>query len=202
MVSFAEPPTETCWKLYRQYNIEIMADSGAFSAWKRGISIDIWKYMDWIKEYNIKQYFNLDVVGNVDATRENQKLLEQEGFTPIPVFHFGESFELLIEYVGKYPLVGLGGTVGLPATVKEQWFSQVFSTCPNGNFHALGIANSRYLVQFPFASADSVWWLYKFRDKQTRLSPSGNRKDEQIARVRHLLTFTEYDRTYQSVLLM
>lgn len=202
MISFAEPPTQTCWDLYKQYNIEIMADSGAFSAWKRGVPIDIWKYMDWIREHNIKDYFNLDVVGNVEATKENQTLMEQEGFTPIPVFHFGEPFELLTEYVVKYPLVGLGGTVGLPVGTKEQWFSQVFSTCPNGKFHALGIANSRYLVQFPFASADSVWWLYKFRDKQTRLSPSDNRKDEQAARVKHLLTFSERSRIYQSALAM
>ena len=48
MISFAEPPTKTCWRLYREYGIEIMADSGAFSAWKRGIEVNLADYMAWL----------------------------------------------------------------------------------------------------------------------------------------------------------
>jgi len=59
MISYAEPPTENCWKLYREYGIEIMADSGAYSAWKRGIELSLEGYMNWLQENNIKQYFNL-----------------------------------------------------------------------------------------------------------------------------------------------
>ena len=197
MISFAEPPTETCWNLYRKYDIELMADSGAFSAWKRGTPIDIQRYMEWIKRNDIERYFNLDVVGDVEATKHNQLLMEQEGFRPIPVFHFGEDFQILKDLVNTYELVGLGGTVGLPPTAKEQWFRQVFSLCPNGRFHALGVANARYLVQFPFASVDSVWWLYKFRDKQTRLSCGDDRKDEQRARVKYLLGLKGQKTNYQ-----
>lgn len=197
MISFAEPPTKTCWNLYHRYNIDLMADSGAFSAWKRGTNIDIWQYMAWLKQYDIKHYFNLDVVDDTVATKENQRLMEQEGFKPIPVFHFGEPSDLLIEYAAKYPLIGLGGTVGLPLNTKEQWFGKVLSICPKVKFHALGVANTRLITQFPFESADSVWWLYKFRDKQIRLAPGGDRKDEQKARVKHLLELENVKHTYQ-----
>lgn len=185
MISFAEPPTETCWQLYREYDIEIMADSGAFSAWKSGVEIKLEDYMTWLKKHDIKQYFNLDVVSDPIQTTINQLKMEQAGYKPIPVFHYGENWRMLRYYVDNYPLVGLGGTVGLPAKEKERFFSQVFSLFPEGKFHALGVANERYLRKYPFKSADSVWWVYKFRDKQRRLA-SGGRKDEQAARVRHL----------------
>lgn len=198
MISFAEPPTETCWRLYREYGMEIMADSGAFSMWKRGVEINLADYMAWLTDKNIQQYFNLDVVGDMEATARNQKLMEQAGFSPIPVFHFNEPMNLLGDLVDKYSLVGLGGTVGLPTTVKEQWFRQVFSLYPDRKFHALGVANTRLLAQFPFEGTDSAWWVYKFRDKQTRLSPVGDRKAEQRARVKHLLNLENVRHIYQT----
>jgi len=200
MISFAEPPTESCWKLYREYGIEIIADSGAFSMWKRGTTINIEDYMNWIKDNGISHYFNLDVVGDPEATAHNQSLMEQAGFKPIPVFHIGEPIELLGELVAKYPLVGLGGTVGQPTTAKEQWFRQVFSLYPEGKFHALGVTNARLLSQFPFDSVDSVWWVYKFRDKVARLSPGDDRKAEQKARVKHLLNMENCIPIYQTVM--
>lgn len=200
MISFAEPPRISCWKLYREYGMEIIADSGAFSMWKRGIDLQIEDYMNWITENDIQQHFNLDVVGDPETTARNQVKMEQAGFNPIPVFHFGEPIELLAELVENYPLVGLGGTVGQPTTVKEQWFRQVFSLYPQGNFHALGVANTRLLMQFPFVSVDSVWWVYKFRDKQVRMSPGNDRKDEQRARVKHLLGLENNKPTYQAAM--
>jgi hypothetical protein len=197
MISFAEPPTKTCWELYREYGFEILADSGAYSMWKRGINIKLEDYMDWLQTNDLQRYFNLDAVGDMEATANNQALMEQAGFNPIPVFHFGEPVELLDRLVKEYPLVGLGGTVGQPTTAKEQWFRQVFSLYPEGNFHALGVANERLLAQFPFASADSVWWVYKFRDNQARLAPGGDRKAEQRARIKHLLSLEGRGQTYQ-----
>jgi len=156
--------------------------------------------MAWLKTNDIQQYFNLDVVGDPKATRNNQSIMEQAGFNPIPVFHFGEPMELLSELIDKYPLIGLGGTVGQPLRAKEEWFRQVFSLYPQGQFHALGVANVRLLRQFPFASADSVWWVYKFRDKQTRLAPDGDRKAEQRARVKWLLGVEDNQAVYQTAI--
>lgn len=197
MISFAEPPTETCWQLYRQYGIEIIADSGAFSMWKRGLDLQLDSYMSWLKKNDIKTYFNLDVIGDPETTAMNQRTMERAGFGPIPVFHFGEPMELLEMLVAKYSLIGLGGTVGQPTTVKEQWFRQIFSLHPEGRFHALGITNAKIITQFPFESVDSVWWVYKFRDKQTRLSPGNDRKAEQRARVRYLLRLEKQKPIYQ-----
>ena len=94
MISYAEPPTENCWKLYREYGIEIMADSGAYSAWKRGIELSLEGYMNWLTENDIKQYFNMDVVGDPAASMANLQKMEAAGFTPIPVFH--------LESIGRF----------------------------------------------------------------------------------------------------
>ena len=201
MISYAEPPSQTCWDLYRHYGIELILDSGAFSAWKRSIKINLQDYMDYIRRHGMKLYFNLDVVGDTEATARNQAAMEVVGLNPIPVFHYGEPWELLDRLVNKYSLVGLGGTVGLGPRKKERFFEGVFARHPEGKFHALGIAYDRYLRQFPFDSADSVWWLYKFRDSQRRFS-EGDRKNEQVARVRHLLELEKSVRRYQVALLL
>lgn len=202
MISFAEQPTETCWQLYREYGIEIIADSGAFSTWKRGTSIQLEDYMTWLRKYGIEQYFNLDVVRDPVQTTINQLKMEQVGFKPLPVFHYGENWRLLRYYADNYPLVGIGGTVGLSAREKDLFFSQVFSLFPEGKFHALGVADERYLRKYPFKSADSVWWIYKFRDRQRRFT-LGGRKDEQAARVRHLQQIADLKvRAFQQTLIL
>ena len=199
MISYAEPPTETCWRLYREYGIELMADSGAFSAWKRGIELTVEGYMQWLNDNKITQYFNMDVVGDPQASEANMKYMEQAGFNPIPVYHYGSPWSVLDGFMEKYQLVGIGGTVGQPYSRKVAFFQELFSRHPEGKFHGLGFANSKLIKQFPFISCDSVWWLYKFRKNQTRLA-EGDRKAEQRARVKLLLSLEGTQTAYQQVL--
>ncbi len=200
MISYAEPPTEACWQLYREYGIEIMADSGAYSMWQRGLELDIAAYMEWLTDKNISNYFNMDIVGDPMATASNQAIMETAGYKPIPVFHHGESWEILQGMVERYELVGIGGTVGLTHTQKVTFFRELFSRFPAGRFHGLGLANTKLLKQFPFESTDSIWWLWKWR-KNKRLSGDGVcRKIEQTARVRHLLGLQHREREYQKAL--
>jgi hypothetical protein len=187
LVSFASPPSEQCWKLLREHGFTVMADSGAFSAWKAGLEIDINEYAQWLQEAKPNIYFNLDVVGEPVATANNQAWLEKKGLSPIPVFHYGEGFGILAKMVLKYPLVGLGGTVGLRRSLKYTWFSAIFSAFPEGRFHALGLTEREMLASFPFITADSTWWLYRYRDKQARLS-DGDNQQERLARIRWLET--------------
>ena len=201
MISYAEPPTENCWRLYKKHGIEIMADSGAYSAWTRGAAIDIDKYMEWLQENKIGKYFNLDVIGDTEATKANQQYMEMHGYNPIPVFHFGEPLNYLDELVKNYDYIGLGGTVGKPRNTKVNWFSCIFSRYPMVKFHALGVANPFLLRQFPFYSTDSIWWLWKWRDKNKRYSGIGNcRKVEQAARIRVLLDIEGETKSYQPAL--
>ena len=97
-----------------------------------------------------------------EQVRDKDKLL--------PVFHIGEDFRHLqnmleATFHGKHiPYIGLGGTVGLASSVKEDWYKQCFkiiqqSKNPKVKVHAFGMTNLDILENYPFESADSTTWL-------------------------------------------
>lgn len=189
LISYAEKPSSTCWKLYAAYGFSLLADSGAYSIMRRGISLDINEYMAWLRKYSIADYFNLDVIGNPDATAFNQAYMEASGFNPIPVFHIGESWTILDDMAKRYQWIGLGGLVPASLSAKRDFLREVFKRHPDKSFHALGVSRASLLTEFSgLASIDSTWWLCKQRTKVKRLAPDGSHKDEQIARIRYTIT--------------
>lgn len=198
MVSYASYVSANCWRLLHDYGFEILADSGAFTMWKQGRSLDVLAYMDWIQENGVAHYFNLDVVGDPLATAANQEAMEASGFHPVPVFHHGSDWAILDAMIGKHDLIGLGGTVGMNTKRAAEWFVQVLDRHPDQKFHGLGSTNQQFLT-LPFWSVDSTWYLYKHRDGR-RFDPGGDRAGEILARIRHLQTFEHMGRSYQMAL--
>jgi len=188
MFSYAAKPSTNVWNLVEEFGMEVLLDSGAFSAWSRGEIISIDDYANCLTKRQPAKYFNLDVIGDPEATRENQKYLESRGFNPIPVFHLGEPMELLDELVQDYEIVGLGGSVGKSFKVRNGWLDQVYSRHPNGSFHGLGITHRGLMVEYPFDSVDSTWWLAKFKTKSPRVSM--DQGVEREYRIKHLLSMT------------
>ena len=72
--------------------VDLFLDSGAFSAMTQGVKIDIYEYIDFIKEHEdvLEVYANLDVIGSAEGTWKNQMIMEEAGLKPLPVFHYGE----------------------------------------------------------------------------------------------------------------
>ena len=78
--------------------VHLFLDSGAFSAYTLGIEINIYEYIEFIKQHKniIDMYANLDVIatGNTlndkkyaaEKTLQNQKIMEEAGLSPLPVF--------------------------------------------------------------------------------------------------------------------
>lgn len=190
MISYASGISENCWRLIREYGFNEIMDSGAFTMWKQGKEINIADYIAYIKKYQVKRYFNLDVVGDPQRTMDNQREMEKAGLSPIPVFHFGGPLELLDELVEKYDLVGLGGHVGRKKAEVMRWFAEVFDRHPGARFHGLGATVGDMMQSFPFHSVDSSWWLFKIRGGAKRHAPGGTRKEEQLARIEHLRELT------------
>jgi len=170
MFSYAAKPSERVWQMVKEFGMQVLLDSGAFSAWSVGKQININDYADYLFKYQPDKYFNLDVIGDPEETAKNQIFLESLGLTPIPVFHLGEPMELLDNLVKRYGVIGLGGTVGKPHRQRTKWLSEVYSRHPNTMFHGLGITNRTLLSAYPFYSVDSTWWLAKFKTKSPRVS--------------------------------
>ena len=168
MCSYAAKPSRNVLNLIRSYDdTVIMLDSGAFSAWNSGRTIDINAYMTYIQDNNIDIYFNLDVIGDFEATMVNQRIMEQAGLHPIPVYHYGEPLENLDYLVEQgYTYIGLGGTVGKSTQVRQQFFDEVFQRHPNIDYHALGVTARELVENYNWYSVDSTKWLTPFKYKR------------------------------------
>lgn len=162
--------------------VQLMLDSGAFSAWNQNKTIDLKEYIKYVKA-NRKYLFshvNLDVLpfgAEVRRTHEaieqcasnsyrNLQVMKDAGLTPLPVFHHGESYRWLDKMLED------GETyIGL-ATRKEIWASQLrvdfLDACwkritdakgrPLVRTHGFGITNPGLLFRYPWHTVDSTTW--------------------------------------------
>lgn len=148
------------------YQFNILLDSGAYSAFTRGIKLDVREYADFLLEFGdwFEHCFNLDVIGDYEASWENQRYLESRGLKPVPVVHYGEE-PGLVEQLGKeYDLVALGGMVPMSTRELDEWLREVFYGA-DGNLrnlpklHGLGLTTKSLLKKYRFYSSDSTGWL-------------------------------------------
>ncbi len=147
----------------------IIADSGAFSAFTQGKSVDVHEYADWLAKWKhlFTHYINLDVIHDLPASDRNMKILESKGLKPMPVFHGGEPIEALEEMCDQYPYIALGGVAtgsdqGAPHITR--WFIRAFEMAQGKSvYHALGMTYWPWLRDFPWYSVDSSSWLSAHR---------------------------------------
>jgi hypothetical protein len=149
--------------------VKFLLDSGAFSADSFGID-DVGKYLNdyisFIRKYenNLLGYFNLDNIRDAEISWKNQKYIEERGLTPIPAYHYGEDFKWLETYCNEHKYVGIGGVArGVSKQNNRILFDKIFEYVDKKNlntkFHAFGITSLRFLLDYPWYSADSTTWL-------------------------------------------
>ncbi|MBU0777728.1 hypothetical protein KKF82_05680 [Patescibacteria group bacterium] len=158
--------------------VKIMLDSGAFSAWNTGKNIDLYEYIRFIKDKKacLSHYISLDIIPGKPKRRPskeekekaviegvaNWKRMRKEGLEPIPVFHQGEEFDLLHEYIDGTDYVGISPQEDLSENSKFHWLCSVFeflSKYPHVKTHGFGVTNVTLLRVFNWTSADSITWL-------------------------------------------
>ena len=194
----------------------LFLDSGAFSAWSKGIEIDIDKYIEFIKNnLNVlAAYAVLDSIGDPKKTLKNQKIMEKAGLSPVPCFHYGEDFYYLEYYLERYDYIALGGMVPISTKDLQVWLEDIFdsyvcdeSGMPTTKIHGFGMTSHRLMVRYPWYSLDSTSWVltgrfggvyvpkkingeYNYIKEPWKVnfsSKSSSRKEEG----KHFLTFTE-----------
>lgn len=149
---------------------EVFLDSGAFSAFTQGETIDIQAYCDYIKQYQhlFRLYSNLDVIGSVEGTFANQQKMERAGLKPLPVFHTGEDWKYLTLYLADYPYIALGGMVPYLAPARRKtlmvWLLRCFKMAQGKSvFHGFGCTVWEVVKALPWYSVDSSSWGTGFR---------------------------------------
>ena len=151
----------------KQYDFDILLDSGAYPAYTRGVKIDVKEYANFLKKYGeyFEGYFNLDDIESFDKTWDNQDYLESERLKPIPVYHYGEPIETLKIISRQYEFIGIGGMVPISKQKLDNWLQFVFfnkdgqEKLPGIKFHGLGLTTYDLMKKYPFYSVDSSKWL-------------------------------------------
>ena len=140
-------------------DMDVLVDSGAFSAFRSGHPVTLDEYRAFLDTAQPARYLTLDVIGDWHSTLSNLHRLEQAGYTPIPVWHAQDPWGLLGDLTAVYPLVALGGLVPLRPTVRWSLLRRIFSG-PLHPYHGLGIGSPDLLRAFPWTSCDASSWDY------------------------------------------
>ena len=165
---------------------KIMIDSGAFSVWNKGDTIDFDKYMQYCKDNinNVSYVVNLDVIPGKPGDK-NLRLMQSEvehaaseGYKHyksmilagipqeklIHVFHQGESWKWLQQMVDEMDYIGLSPGNDRSREEKIDWLMDCMKYVtdldgrPTIKFHGFAVTSLKAVRLFPWASIDSSTW--------------------------------------------
>lgn len=179
--AFIKKPEELI-KLFDGYKPErLIIDSGAFSVWSNGGSVDIDKYADFCTQLKeilpecIDLYIvNLDVLpgewghvpskDDIDKSAEqgwkNMLYLESKGLKVIHVFHQHEDWEVLDKLSKHSDYIGISPANDVSQKEKDLWMNQVFSRIKDTvKTHGFAVTSHNQLYKYPYYSADSSSWV-------------------------------------------
>lgn len=205
----------------RDNKAKVFLDSGAFSAWTMGVSMNIYKYCQWIIENqdiiridgNALMASVLDAIGDAQGTFENQMQMEKLGVRPLPCFHKYEDPRYLEFYVANYEYITIGGMVGTPPKELEVWLDQIWGkylTDGAGNakikVHGFGLTSVPLMERYPWHSCDSSSWIQAASFGSIYLADHGplavsSQSPSRHLAGQHLCNKTELEREYLLKLL-
>lgn len=138
-------------------------DSGAFSAFNSGKSIDLGQYIAvcqklMAEDPQFEEIFSLDVIGDWRQSIANAETMWKAGVPAIPTFHFGSPPEALRDLAAAAPKIALGGVAKTKKQVRGKWMEQCFSRVWPHKIHGFGIGDEESIMRFPFHSCDATSW--------------------------------------------
>jgi len=156
------------WGMVKEHrdSLDLLVDSGAFTAYKQGGHISLAEYCDWLNWLHAEvieptNYFTLDVIGNPHATMRNYAELLKLGYTPVPIFTRGEHPDYIEELFQTSPakdgVVGIGG-IQMKTNNSPGYLKMIMKRVGDRNVHWLGFTVHDFLLHFRPYSADSINW--------------------------------------------
>jgi hypothetical protein len=145
-------------------DLDILVDSGAFTAFTKGKVIDRDAYCEWLGEISpaISLAISLDVIGDWQATRRNHEAMEDvlgNQVTLLPAWHLGSPPEELHRLCSRYPYVAIGGCVPYakrPKVLMAHLTRAHRIASEHGTeLHGLGITGRTSMTALPWRSVDS-----------------------------------------------
>lgn len=147
---------------------KVMFDCGAYSAFTKGITINmddlILYYSEIEKEYPDVEFsfIALDVIGDKRKgwdSYDNWQYMKQR-INCIPTFHYGDNFDVLEAYASQTNYIAIGGLVTAKLTNREMYkfLNGIFNKYPNHKFHLFGINSFNVTQRYNVYSCDSLSW--------------------------------------------
>ncbi len=142
-----------------QNTIRILIDSGAYTAYSKGKTVDIDEYCKWLHSFQFEpdNCFMLDVIGNPRMTMTNFMYMIKKVHRPIPVFQRGATPEDLNFYCEHADKVAIGGLV-YTANKRQQCKYVMEMTELSKPVHWLGFADDDFIKFYKPASCDTSTW--------------------------------------------
>jgi hypothetical protein len=162
--------------------VDLMLDSGAFGAWKRGKVIDLASYIGFVQQ-NVDYFFsyvNVDVIpgrlglmvrnqseieDSAKKSYDNLKIMHKAGLKPIPVFHQGERWYWLERMLAEgEQYIGISPYLRSNYSALIGWLDQCFTLITNEKgqplckTHGFGVTDQSILMRYPWFSCDSTSW--------------------------------------------
>ena len=148
------------WIENKPPDVRIFLDSGAYGAFTRGITIDIKRYCEYIKEHADKLHTvaSLDKIGDWRGSARNYDLMRAEGVHPVPTVHMGSPDSELRRILALEDHIALGGVVGATQNTMSPWLDKCMRTLRDfwpKKVHIFGVTAQWALERYPFYTADS-----------------------------------------------
>lgn len=155
--------------------IRFVLDSGAFTAWKAGKSVNIDDYCRFIDSLPFKpwRYFTLDVIGDPEASMKNYEIMLKRGYNPVPIFTRGEDPSVLDDYYKTSDVVGIGGLVGTGGN--KGFVNGIMNHVAGRKVHWLGFTSVDYIKYYKPYMCDSSSWVMALTYAQMKLYDKGGR---------------------------
>lgn len=196
--------------MIRRDGHQVFLDSGAFSMWSLGATVDIKAYCRYIqanediirKEDGVLMASVMDAIGDAEGTLKNQQEMERLGVRPLPCFHFGEDPKYLEHYIANYSYLTLGGMVAQESWQLKLWLDEIWDKYltdgagrPKVRVHGFGLTSPELMRRYPWFSVDSSSWVQQAKVGMLLLLPEAkgidvsNRSPRRKVAGQHLDTF-------------
>jgi len=168
--------------------LNLFLDSGAFSAWSKGVSIDLQEYIAFCKKYEsaLSVIAVLDVIPGVrnktpsaeekasaaQQSWNNYQIMLDAGLPKdklLPCFHLGEDWSWLERYMGVTDYVALGAMAKTRESDRIAWLDRAMDILcgldgiPKVRFHGFGMTSYSLMRRYPWYSVDSTSWVMTSR---------------------------------------
>lgn len=156
----AYPELKSFEKARKGFNVRRwVLDSGAFSVFNRGATIDVNEYVAACRDVDAAEIFALDVIGDTAASQRNYEIMWAAGVHAIPTYHYGEPWEGLKWCADRAPKIALGGIAKRRGVKRNEWIQQSVARVWPKKIHCFGMASLEFMQLAPFHSVDASSWV-------------------------------------------